>query len=62
MGEELKPCPFCGEKPKYKPFIDSFNEDRQYVVKCGWCEAQSEWGESKHEAIRLWNKRNGEND
>ena len=69
---ELKPCPFCGGKPrledKYRSFIAGKSE-RVAVVICQNCGARasririSDYGKTSHsteateEAVRIWNNR-----
>ena len=53
--EKLKPCPFCGKKPKVHFQLDDIGD---YRVQCRNCGAST--GEivySKKEAIENWNKR-----
>lgn len=57
----LKPCPFCGEKDSVAITND---DDNCIFVKCGNCNAQSDWfyfGEEKR-AVETWNKRANEDE
>ena len=69
---QLKPCPFCGGKPrleeKYRSFIAGKSE-RVAVVICQNCGARAsrirhtDYGKTSHsveaveEAVRIWNNR-----
>lgn len=59
--EELKRCPFCGNKPILSTWIDeslySHDEVSYYQVVCYSCDAQTSSSEDKQEAIGAWNKR-----
>jgi Lar family restriction alleviation protein len=59
MKEELKSCPFCGGKPRYKTFYDGFT--RFHRIKCLFCKVFIDRLE-KDEAIAAWNKRIGDGD
>ena len=57
MTEELKPCPFCGEKTELEiddPF-EFIAED--FFVFCNKCSTTGPLGETKDEAIAAWNRR-----
>jgi Lar family restriction alleviation protein len=50
--DELKPCPFCGNKQ-----IDCYADiHRDWYCECADCGIQM-FGISKDEAIKNWNKR-----
>jgi hypothetical protein len=53
-NEELKPCPFCGNKPTYKTFHDGFA--RWHRIECPLCKIFMDrlW---KNVVIAAWNKR-----
>lgn len=58
MSNELKPCPFCGGKPKLR-----YRKPFSYVV-CTGCKSSSELvcdsyeeGDGKADAIAAWNRR-----
>ena len=55
MPNELKPCPFCGEKPKVCKYgiewcIECHSDTCWIVPETGLCE-------SLEEAIQKWNRR-----
>lgn len=56
-GQQLKPCPFCGETEVYLAEIT----DSACVVKCGRCSCSTRpfprWDASA--AVRAWNRRGG---
>jgi len=60
--DDLKPCPFCGELPTvwagsgYEGFATFYVECRSDVCDVTPCVSD----DNKYEAIRLWNKRLGE--
>lgn len=55
--EELKPCPFCGKKPK----LYNFQLSKAYIVSCvnDNCKIRPETVvyQRKPYAIKAWNKR-----
>ncbi len=54
VSDELKPCPFCGEKP------DFYNKHILPVcMSCEWCgcEGPSVYEFNEEKAIEEWNKR-----
>lgn len=58
VKEELKPCPFCGSVAEAK------TEKRalwcEYLVVCRDCHVQTEKCTTKDEAIKVWNRREEE--
>jgi len=57
MKTELKPCPFCGRKPRvFKGF-----SNHSYQVACPYktcsVEPMTSWREKKENAISDWNRR-----
>lgn len=63
MGEQLKPCPFCGGKPEYKEFHDDnggvecyYREWSHYIIECE-CGCQICSPISKGKVIEAWNRR-----
>jgi len=58
--DELKPCPFCGKRPK----IGSLDGDEQnWAIWCPVCNISFETGingNTKEELIKKWNTRKGE--
>ena len=54
MSEELKPCPFCGDKAHINPL--SGDPDDSHEVCCYGCGGFA-WGDTKEKAIRKWNRR-----
>lgn len=59
MGEELKPCPFCGRtasiSQSFKASVRVKNEELHYQVKCSFCSAQSGWADNKQFLVDWWN-------
>jgi len=58
---EVKPCPFCGEPPKVRPWHGG--GPRKTLVHCGddYCRvAPMVAGSTKARAIRFWNQREAE--
>lgn len=56
MSEELKPCPFCGNKKCGTGEV--LNKYCEYErVSCGACGAEGPGAELKKEAYELWNTR-----
>jgi len=48
---ELKPCPYCGDK-----CVMTF-EKGEFKLRCYSCHAKMEWFTNEDEAIEAWNKR-----
>jgi Lar family restriction alleviation protein len=69
MGDELKPCPFCGGKAKVGSRPEDWGRyDAKYRIECEKCEASSGWYNTRYSenleenfykkrAIEAWNKR-----
>lgn len=53
MSQELKPCPFCGEKQQN---VIS-NWFKNHLVECENCCASAPAGDTKASAIAEWNRR-----
>lgn len=55
---ELKPCPFCGERERLRPFrfMQVAATNRQYVI-CVACETHGPVGDGEEAAIAAWNRR-----
>lgn len=53
MIEELKACPFCGEKAEILNYSAA-----EWLVHCPVCGGMVErWRETKKDAIEQWNRR-----
>ena len=52
MSEELKSCPFCGNKN-----IQLFLDDVNFAMLCTKCMAEGPICETEQEAIDAWNRR-----
>ena len=53
---KLKPCPFCGEKPR--PAATGFYPDPPvYYIYCDGCGASGRMCNTEKEAIAAWNRR-----
>ena len=61
MSRELKPCPFCGNKPTIRIFRGKDGWRDRYAVLCrydeGGCGAESGLYHYEDEAIEAWNRR-----
>ena len=57
---ELKDCPFCGVAPMPDVLQDPDDEGGLYYVRCEICGAQGARGRNEREAMKLWNKREGD--
>ena len=61
--ENLKPCPFCGRKPRLikAKVADVFNPEFRYMVKCenGFCRVrpQTDLAEFREFVVKVWNRR-----
>ena len=59
LTEELKPCPFCGRKPRV---FRTTNGLVEYQVACPFrtclIQPMTEWQEEKKDCIVDWNIRN----
>lgn len=60
---DIKPCPFCGTKPRKKDVHDGWKildtEKRRYV-ECPTCGARGPLDENKVRAVDAWNVRTQE--
>jgi Lar family restriction alleviation protein len=56
MTEELKPCPFCGEKAVLEDTVTGI-KTVLYYVSCLNCPATMEFSSSKEESAKAWNQR-----
>lgn len=55
---KLKPCPFCGGKARLVPYGDEHYFVSCTNIKC--CATASRHMQNKDEAIKAWNRRDGE--
>lgn len=60
--DELKPCPFCGQKKYLCVIAEGYKDDRQYQVVCdasgdGGCGASCGWQDTMKDANEAWNRR-----
>ena len=59
MGNELRPCPFCGGKPVHTDRYRTPEGEAAETVECGSCLASVyEWGDET--AAEAWNLRDGD--
>lgn len=56
---ELRDCPFCGASILPEPLRDPKEEGGLYYLRCEVCGAQGARGRNEHEAMKLWDKREG---
>lgn len=56
MSNELKPCPFCGNKYLWLEDIGIRGTARYYVI-CTTCGAKSNFEKTPEEAMKKWNER-----
>ena len=57
--DDIKGCPFCGNKPIIKPY--SCGDKEFYIVSCAFCNAEINdptW--TVNDAVEKWNKRHNE--
>ena len=59
MGEELKPCPFCGYggEPEIMTWREPYRSNIVYGVQCMACGAIGEMGKTRELAAKHWNER-----
>ena len=58
MTDELKPCPFCGDKAiLLHRYISGIANKKAYWVKCGKCQSKIQERNSTKKAIEFWNNR-----
>lgn len=55
--EELKPCPFCGEKAKIDRKREKFFEYSAFRIKCENCESSTRYFPKPEWAVMVWNCR-----
>lgn len=55
---KLKPCPFCGGKARLVPYGDEHYFVSCTNIKC--CATAGRHMQNKDEAIKAWNRRDGE--
>ena len=55
MANELKPCPFCGEKPELQKGVEFLTFLEKYRYHCPRCNIQSKTAYTIDGAIGLWN-------
>ena len=57
MNEALKPCPFCGGKPRYGQQLDLNRGIFLKWVYCTECLSCTGRSENRAEVTRAWNRR-----
>ena len=58
MGDEPKPCPFCGADTPRADELEGWEVWSDFwYVHCSVCEANGPTGESEVQSVQLWNKR-----
>lgn len=55
--DELKPCPFCGEKAIITSWIDGFKVGCMQTFTCRGGTSSSRYYETEEEAVEEWNRR-----
>lgn len=56
--QDLKPCPFCGEKAVLETFTTAMEKVPRYRVRCSNCFCETNWDFfSKEDVIKAWNRR-----
>ena len=67
MGDKLKPCPFCGEKPhvffadaRVAEHLMGIKKDMYRIICPKNCCMQSKFYGSEDEAAQEWNRRAGD--
>lgn len=66
---EIKPCPWCGRKPRISPPKEFFSEFNAIRIGCGevdcdaspsiWSKQNDDYNKAKQNAIQVWNDRKG---
>lgn len=56
MSEELKPCPFCGDKAFITP-LGRISKNREMVIRCNGCSAIGPMYLNEQAMIKAWNTR-----
>ena len=58
VEDKLKPCPFCGNKPKLYPNIEH-KKQIGYIISCSMCMVKMLiYTKYKYQALAHWNRRN----
>ena len=57
---ELKPCPFCGNKAEIINTGNHFPRVFYRIVCYSFCTMQGKLYDTKEEAVEAWNRREGE--
>lgn len=58
MNDELKPCPFCGLKPKLNEAVTYPNGEKSSAfVRCPNCGLAYSFGDKNEQAVSRWNTR-----
>ena len=57
MTDQLKPCPFCGEKKLLRRSNGRIGARIIYFIECEKCFGRAGWALVEGWAIRRWNRR-----
>ena len=55
-GNELKPCPFCGEEAMIIT-AESMHDGRLFGIMCSVCHSRGDVYDTEAEAVEAWNSR-----
>jgi hypothetical protein len=53
----LKPCPFCGPREDFPPYVEQRRDNGFWEIHCGYCESRTCDFSDPRDAANHWNKR-----